>query len=286
MSISHGVFVPGWLGTFPKEYTQSDIHPYLGSGLPDVEASEDPFVQWETMHPWLLDTHAREALNTYDFRVHRPPGVHSQDNHGLPRRPAKTANDDIVRSRPLHADDLTMLLLDKNVLGTRSLVGSATTERHHTAERHAGRRPPSGLLAARRRTDVPHRVGNLVCGGVGVSRVGRSCRVEKRSLSHGETRPILRSLTTIASKSTQIPTPSTSPHPRSAPLFNRADDRSVLWPRWWGEDRGDLQLYEGKILDQREAFTGNDRHGQILNYLRRLPVGDCKERLARVDSYP
>ena len=73
MSISHGVFVPGWLGTFPKEYTQSDIHPYLGSGLPDVEASEDPFIQWETMHPWLLDTHAREALNTYDFRVHRPP---------------------------------------------------------------------------------------------------------------------------------------------------------------------------------------------------------------------
>jgi hypothetical protein len=23
MSISHGVFVPGWLGTFPKEYTRT-----------------------------------------------------------------------------------------------------------------------------------------------------------------------------------------------------------------------------------------------------------------------
>ena len=36
------------------------------------------------------------------------------------------------------------------------------------------------------------------------------CRVEQRSLSHGETISILRSLTTIASKPTQIPTPSPS----------------------------------------------------------------------------
>jgi hypothetical protein len=70
VSASHSVFVPGQFGTFPEEHTQSGIRPYLGSGLPDVEAYDDLFLQREAMHPWLLDTRARDALNTHDLRVH------------------------------------------------------------------------------------------------------------------------------------------------------------------------------------------------------------------------
>ncbi|MFB6297212.1 MAG: hypothetical protein ABEH56_01695, partial [Salinirussus sp.] len=69
VSASHGVFVPGQFGTFPEEHTQSGSRPYLGSGLPDVEAYDDLFLQREAMHPWLLDTRARDALNTHDLRV-------------------------------------------------------------------------------------------------------------------------------------------------------------------------------------------------------------------------
>ncbi|MDQ2050118.1 hypothetical protein RBH26_06430 [Natronolimnohabitans sp. A-GB9] len=69
VSASHGIFVPGQFGTFPEEHSQSGIRPYLGSGLPDVEAYDDLFLQREAMHPWLLDTRARDALNTHDLRV-------------------------------------------------------------------------------------------------------------------------------------------------------------------------------------------------------------------------
>ena len=70
LAASHGVFVPGQFGTFPEEHSQSGIRPYLGSGLPDVETYDDLFLQREAIHPWLLDTRARDALNTHDLRVH------------------------------------------------------------------------------------------------------------------------------------------------------------------------------------------------------------------------
>jgi len=69
LSASHGVFVPGQFGTFPEEHTQSGARPHLGSGLPEVESYADLFLQREVMHPWLLDTRARDALNTHDIRV-------------------------------------------------------------------------------------------------------------------------------------------------------------------------------------------------------------------------
>nr|WP_233565460.1 hypothetical protein [Halorubrum sp. Atlit-26R] len=60
-SASHGVFVPGQFGTFPEEHTQSGIRTYLGSGLPDVDAYDDLFLQREATHSWLLDTRARDG---------------------------------------------------------------------------------------------------------------------------------------------------------------------------------------------------------------------------------
>jgi hypothetical protein len=70
VSASHGVFVPGQFGAFPDEHSQSGSRPHLGSGLPEVNAYDDLFLHRETVHPWLLDTRARDALNTHDLRIH------------------------------------------------------------------------------------------------------------------------------------------------------------------------------------------------------------------------
>jgi len=70
LEASHGVFVPGQFGIFPDEHSQSGIRPHLGSGLPTVEAYDDLFVQRTPSHPWLLDSRARDALNTHDLRIH------------------------------------------------------------------------------------------------------------------------------------------------------------------------------------------------------------------------
>ena len=69
VSASHGVFVPGQFGVFPEEHSQSGSRPYLGGSLPDVESYDDLFLQREALHSWLLDTRARDALNTHDLRV-------------------------------------------------------------------------------------------------------------------------------------------------------------------------------------------------------------------------
>jgi hypothetical protein len=70
VSASHGVFVPGQFGIFPEEHSQSGGRPYLGSSLTDVEAYDDLYLQRDPMHSWLLDTRARDALNTHDLRIH------------------------------------------------------------------------------------------------------------------------------------------------------------------------------------------------------------------------
>lgn len=66
---SHGIFVSGQFGTFPDEHSQSGTHPYLGSGLPDVESYDDLFLMRDPAHYWLLDSRPRDALNTHDIRV-------------------------------------------------------------------------------------------------------------------------------------------------------------------------------------------------------------------------
>ena len=67
---SHGIFVPGQFGTFPEAHSQTGFQPYLGTGLPDVEAYADLFVHRHPAHRWLLDSRPRDALNTHDIRVH------------------------------------------------------------------------------------------------------------------------------------------------------------------------------------------------------------------------
>jgi hypothetical protein len=69
LAASHGMFVPGQFGTFPKEHSRSGSGPSFGSGLPDVAAYNDLFIHREPAQPWLLDSRARDALNTHDLRV-------------------------------------------------------------------------------------------------------------------------------------------------------------------------------------------------------------------------
>ena len=118
VSASHGVFVPGQFGTFPDEHTQSGIRPYLGSGLPDVEAYDDLFLQREAMHPWLLDTRARDALNTHDLRVQ---GGHPALAHEtiMGRREDQRKQQQTTKwyvHAHLHADDPDTLPVGEDVL--------------------------------------------------------------------------------------------------------------------------------------------------------------------------
>ncbi|SDD51189.1 hypothetical protein [Natrinema hispanicum] len=118
LSVSHGVFVPGQFGTFPEEHSQSGIRPYLGSGLPDVETYDDLFLQREAMHPWMLDTRARDALNTHDLRVH---GGHPTLAHEtiMGRREDQRKQQQTTKwyvHAYLHADDPAVLPLGEDVL--------------------------------------------------------------------------------------------------------------------------------------------------------------------------
>jgi len=128
LSASHGVFVPGQFGTFPEEHTQSGTRPYLGSGLPDVDAYDDLFLQREAMHPWLLDTRARDALNTHDLRIQ---GGHPALAHEtiMGRREDQRKQRQTTKwyvHAYLHADDPDMLPLGESILGVSSSVVSAT----------------------------------------------------------------------------------------------------------------------------------------------------------------
>ena len=118
ISASHGVFVPGQFGTFPDEHSQSGIRPYLGSGLPDVEAYDDLFLQREAMHPWLLDTRARDALNTHDLRIHGGHPVLAHETI-MGRREDQRKQQQTTKwyvHAYLHADDPDTLPLGEDLL--------------------------------------------------------------------------------------------------------------------------------------------------------------------------
>ena len=118
VSTSHGVFVLGQFGTSPEEHSQSGIRPSLGSDLPDVEVYDDLFLQREAMHPWLLDTRARDALNTHDLRVHggHPALAHEtiMDRREDQRKQQQTTKWCVHAY--LHADDPAVLPLGEDVL--------------------------------------------------------------------------------------------------------------------------------------------------------------------------
>jgi len=118
LSASHGIFVPGQFGTFPDEHSQSGAHPSLGGGLPDVEAYGDLFLQREAIHPWLLDSRARDALNTHDLRVQ---GGHPALAHEtiMGRRENQRKQQQTTKwyvHAYLHADDPAVLPLGDDML--------------------------------------------------------------------------------------------------------------------------------------------------------------------------
>lgn len=118
ISASHGVFVPGQFGKFPKEHSQSGVRPSLGSSLPDVETYDDLFLQRKAVHPWLLDTHARDTLNTHDLRIHGGhPTLCHQTIMGRKedRRKQKQTTKWYIHAY-LCADDPAVLPLEEDVL--------------------------------------------------------------------------------------------------------------------------------------------------------------------------
>jgi len=118
LNAGHGVFVPGQFGTFPEEHSQSGIRPYLGSGLPDVEAYDDLFLMRQASHSWLLDSRPRDALNTHDIRVQSGhPALSHETIMGKPddaRKQQQTTRWYI--NAYLHADRDDVLPLDESAL--------------------------------------------------------------------------------------------------------------------------------------------------------------------------
>jgi hypothetical protein len=115
---SHGMFTPGQFGTFPEEHSESGIRPYLGSGLPDVEAYDDLFLFRNPDHPWLLDSRPRDALNVHPIRTqHRQPALAYQTIMGRPedaRKQQQTTRWYVTAY--IHADDPDVLPLGEDVL--------------------------------------------------------------------------------------------------------------------------------------------------------------------------
>ena len=115
---SHGIFVPGQFGTFPAAHSQDGLQPYLGTGLPDVEAYADLFVHRNPAHRWLLDSRPRDALNTHDVRVHSgQPGFAHETIMGRPddaRNQQRTTK--WYLNAYLHADSDDVLPLEEEVL--------------------------------------------------------------------------------------------------------------------------------------------------------------------------
>jgi hypothetical protein len=118
LSASHGVFVPDQFGTFPEEHSQSGVRPHLGSSLPDAKTYDDLFLQREAIHPWLVDTRARDALNTHDLRVHGGHPVLAHETI-MGRREDQWKQQETTKwyiHSYLHADDPSVLPLGEGVL--------------------------------------------------------------------------------------------------------------------------------------------------------------------------
>ncbi|MDL0132047.1 hypothetical protein PNP59_14155 [Halobacterium salinarum] len=118
LNASHGFFVPGQFGAFPKEHSQTGTQPYLGSTLPDVKRYDDLFLMRHPSHSWLLDSRPRDALNTHDIRVQSShPALSHETIMGKPdgaRKQQQTTKWYI--NAYLHADRNDMLPLDESNL--------------------------------------------------------------------------------------------------------------------------------------------------------------------------
>jgi len=125
LSASHGMFVPGQFGRFPDEHSQSGVRPYLGSGLPDVEAYNDLFLQRSPSHPWLLDTRARDALNTHDLRIHggHPTLAHETIMGRRADQQKQSQTTTWYIHAYLHTKEPTILPVDEAVLDTLQFGG-------------------------------------------------------------------------------------------------------------------------------------------------------------------
>jgi len=76
LRVSHGFFAPGQFGKYPSEHSGSGTRPGMGSSLPDVESYADLFLCRDPAMSWLLDSRARDAINTTELRVQSgKPGI-------------------------------------------------------------------------------------------------------------------------------------------------------------------------------------------------------------------
>ena len=76
IAVSHGVFTPGQYGVYPDEHSNSGGRPNLGASAIEIESYDDLWLHRQAQHNWLLDSRARDALNTTELRVQSgKPGI-------------------------------------------------------------------------------------------------------------------------------------------------------------------------------------------------------------------
>ncbi len=118
VAASHGIFTPGQFGTLPDEHSQHGGRPFLGAYLPDVKAYDDLFLHRRPHHPWLVDSRARDALNTHDIRVQS--GHPALAHETVMGRPTEHQANKQTTSWYVHAylgaDDSSLLPIDDGVL--------------------------------------------------------------------------------------------------------------------------------------------------------------------------
>jgi hypothetical protein len=70
LNVSHGVFVPGEVGSYPDAHSQSGGVPYLGTSLRPVTRYADLFLFRDEAQRWLSDARPRDVCNTHDIQTH------------------------------------------------------------------------------------------------------------------------------------------------------------------------------------------------------------------------
>ncbi|WP_418284852.1 hypothetical protein [Halorubrum sp. DTA46] len=70
LCVSHGVFLPGEYGEYPKQHSKDGYAGKIGQSLPDVTSYEDLFVFRDPAQRWLLASRPRDAHNALDVQMH------------------------------------------------------------------------------------------------------------------------------------------------------------------------------------------------------------------------
>jgi hypothetical protein len=127
LRVSHGVFIPGTHGTFPRGHSQAgQYRRYLGKNLHPVETYSDLFLYRDSAQRWLYPGLARDAFNTHTPHAHGDREAYSP-RHIVGRTPDRRASKHTTTWQVhcfLQADDADILPLASETLDGLAVGGA------------------------------------------------------------------------------------------------------------------------------------------------------------------